>query len=209
MQTPYDYIAEKWHSNGRDQAYINRALAYVDKILEGVPPRAKVLDLGCGTGYPIAQHIVQQGYQVVGVDESEEMLKIAKRLVPEADFIQSDMVAVKFDDRFAAAVAWDSVFHVERKHHASVYQNICRSLEPGARLLLSVGASDPSAAAGAGAEGFTSEMFGHNFFYSGYEPGIARQLLEDAGFEIELWELDDPSSLGHIAVIARKNDYAL
>jgi len=204
MQTPYDYIAEKWHSNGRDQAYINRTLAYVDKILEGVPPRAKILDLGCGTGYPIAQHIVQQGYQVVGVDESKEMLKIAKRLVPEGDFIQSDMVAVKFDDRFAAAVAWDSVFHVERKHHPSVYQNISRFLEPRARLLLSVGASDPSAAAGAGAEGFTSEMFGHNFFYSGYEPEIARQLLEDAGFEIELWELDDPSSLGHIAVIARK-----
>jgi hypothetical protein len=51
---------------------------------------------------------------------------------------------------------------------------------------------------------FNSEMFGQNFFYDGYAPDIARQLIETAGFEIELWEVDDPSSHGHIAVIARK-----
>jgi hypothetical protein len=28
--------------------------------------------------------------------------------------------------------------------------------------------------------------------------------LETAGFEIEVWEIDDPSSHGHIAVIAKK-----
>jgi hypothetical protein len=55
-----------------------------------------------------------------------------------------------------------------------------------------------------GGEGFTSEMFGHTFFYSGYGPDVARRLLEAAGFEVELWEVDDPSSRGHIAVIARK-----
>lgn len=206
MQNSYDYIAEQWHSNFRGHTYVERILGYVDRILEGLPSGAKVLDLGCGTGNPIAKHIVQQGYRVVGVDESKEMLKIAKKVVPDAEFVQGNMVAIQLDEKFAAAVAWDSVFHVERKYHASVFQKISNSLELGSRLLLSVGGSDAKVTTSddSGTEGFTSKMFGHTFFYDGYEPEIARQLLEAEGFEIEFWEMDDPSSRGHIAVIARK-----
>ena len=71
---------------------------------------------------------------------------------------------------------------------------------------MAVGGSDPKASASvdASGEGFTSEMFGYEFYYSGYAPEITRRLLESTGFEIEIWEVDDPSSLGHIAVIARK-----
>jgi hypothetical protein len=89
-------------------------------------------------------------------------------------------------------------------------ENSANCLEPGGGLLLSVGGSDVDSSVEAspsddlGAEGFTSEMFGHTFFYSGYEPKVARKLLEAEGFEIDLWEVDDPSSRGHIAVVARK-----
>jgi cyclopropane fatty-acyl-phospholipid synthase-like methyltransferase len=206
LQNPYDHIAERWHSNYRSQAYIERVLGYVDKILDGLPPGAKVLDLGCGTGNLIARYIVQRGYRVLGVDQSREMLEIAKKEVPEAKLIHSDMVEIEFADKFAAAVAWDSVFHVERKHHSSIYRKLADSLEVGGRLLLSVGGSGAEGPtyADSGAEGFTSEMFGHTFFYSGYEPTVARKLLEAEGFEIEMWEVDDPSSRGHIAVIARR-----
>jgi cyclopropane fatty-acyl-phospholipid synthase-like methyltransferase len=204
MQNSYDRIAEQWHSNFRGQTYVNRTLGYVDKILEGLPPQAKVLDLGCGTGNPIAKHIIERGFRVVGVDQSKELLKIAKNVVPEAELIHADMVEIQFNEKFAAAVVWDSAFHVKRKHHFAVYRKLADALETGGRLLLSVG--------GSGAEdfasddtGFTSEMFGHTFFYDGYAPKLARQLLEAAGFEIEVWEVDDPSSRGHIAVIARKS----
>jgi hypothetical protein len=47
-------------------------------------------------------------------------------------------------------------------------------------------------------------MFGHKFFYSGYEPQVTRVLLEAAGFEIELWEVDDPTSRGHVAAVVRR-----
>jgi trans-aconitate methyltransferase len=143
---------------------------------------------------------------VVGVDQSKELLKIAKTEVPEAELIHANMVEIEFRDKFAAAVAWDSVFHVERKHHSAIYHKLANSLEIGGRLLLSVGGSDAedSASGDLSGEGFTSEMFGHTFYYSGYEPQVARKLLETKGFEIEMWEVDDPSSRGHIAVIARR-----
>jgi cyclopropane fatty-acyl-phospholipid synthase-like methyltransferase len=208
MQNSYDYIAELWHSNFRGQTYVDRVLGYVDKVLNGLPPGAKILDLGCGTGNPITKYIVQRGYQVIGVDQSEKMLEIAEEVVPEAELIHSGMVEIQFTDKFAAAVAWDSIFHVERKYHSAIYHKLANSLESGGRLLLSVGGSDiDSSVADSGdsdAKGFTSEMFGHTFFYSGYAPRVARQLLEAEGFVIEMWEVDDPSSRGHIAVVARK-----
>ncbi len=204
MQNSYDYIAEQWHSNCRGQEYVDRTLDYVDKILEGLPPQAKVLDLGCGTGNPIAKHIIERGFRVVGIDQSKELLKIAKTTIPEAELIHADMIEIQFAEKFAAAVAWDSIFHVERKHHSTIYRKLSDSLEIGGRLLLSVGGSDSEDSDDSVGEGFTSEMFGQTFFYSGYAPKIARGLLENEGFEIEVWEIDDPSSHGHIAVIAKK-----
>jgi cyclopropane fatty-acyl-phospholipid synthase-like methyltransferase len=203
LQNSYDYIAEQWHKNFRGQAYVDRTLSYVDKILEGLPAGAKVLDFGCGTGNPIAKHIVERGFRVVGIDQSKALLEIAKTVVPNAKFIHADMIEMSLTEKFAAIVAWDSVFHVERKHHSSIYHKLADSLESGGRLLLSVGGSgaEPD---DSDAQGITSEMFGHTFFYDAYAPRIARELLEAEGFEIEIWEVDDPSSNGHIAVIARK-----
>jgi cyclopropane fatty-acyl-phospholipid synthase-like methyltransferase len=206
MQNSYDQIADQWHANFRGKNYVDRVLGYVDRILKGLPAGSRVLDLGCGTGNPIARHIVQSGFQLVGVDQSKTMLEIAQREVPQGEFIHADMLEVEFDGEFAAIIAWDSAFHVDRRHHTALYRKLANSLLTGGRLLLSVGGSNSEdTTSNESGEGFTSEMFGQTFFYSGFAPEVARKLLEDAGFEIELWEIDDPSSRGHIAVIARKS----
>ncbi len=117
-------------------------------------------------------------------------------MVPEAELIHGDMLDVILGCKFSSAVAWDSIFHVGRVHHPAIYRKLAGSLESGGRLLLSVG--------GSGTEGFTSEMHGQKFFYSGHESEVTRGLIEAAGFEIERWEMDDASSRGHIAIVARK-----
>jgi cyclopropane fatty-acyl-phospholipid synthase-like methyltransferase len=202
MRNQYDLIAEHWHTNKRAESYIEHVLRYVDRVLEGLPAGAKVLDLGCGTGEPVAKYVVERGFTVTGVDESEEMLKFARQAIPEAALIHADMVTVALVDTFDAAVVWDSMFHVERKHHAAIYRKLATSLRADARLLLSAGGSAP--AEDDSVEGFTSEMYGQTFYYSGFAPEVTRKLIEQSGFEIESWEVDDPSSRGHIAVIARK-----
>jgi cyclopropane fatty-acyl-phospholipid synthase-like methyltransferase len=192
LPSPYDAIAEDWHAGRAGFA----ARRYVDLVLRGLERGARILDLGCGTGVPVARYLVGNGFRVVGVDESRGMLEVARREVPEAEFLQSDMREVEFAEPFAAVIAWDSVFHVARVDHQAVFQKISGFLRPDGRLLLSAG--------GSGHEGFTSEMFGHTFFYSGHEPDETLRLLSAAGFEVELCEEDDPSSRGHIAVVARK-----
>ena len=192
MLNPYDLIAEQWHSSGREF----KSRRYVDEVLCGLRASARVLDLGCGTGMPVAEYLVRKGFSVVGVDSSAKMLEIARRVVPEAELIHGDMLDATPRGRFAAAVAWDSIFHVPREHHGAIFRKLHGLLEPGGRLLLSAG--------GDGDEGFTSEMYGHEFFYSGFEPEETLRLLREEELVIEKWEVDDPSSRGHIAIIARK-----
>lgn len=192
MQTPYDFIADEWHAAPRNFA----ARKYVEPVLNRLAPGAKVLDLGCGTGEPVAAYAAARGFQVVGVDESEKMLEIARRVVPGAEFVRADMCEVSLAGVFAAAVAWDSVFHVGRARHREIFRKLHGLLDPGGLLLLSAG--------GSGHEGFTSEMYERTFFYSAHEPGETLRLLTGEGFEVELCEEDDPSSRGHIVVVARK-----
>jgi SAM-dependent methyltransferase len=196
VRNSYDLIAERWHASRAEGAAVGRLLRYVDMVAEGLRPGARVLDVGCGTGRPVAEHLIGRGYRVVGVDQSAGMLEIARRVVPEAELIHGDMLEAEFGGGFSAAVAWDSIFHVERARHEALFRKLAAALEPGGRLLLSTGAD--------GDEGFTSEMYGQSFFYSGHEPEVARGLLESVGFEIERWEVDDPSSRGHVAVVARR-----
>jgi cyclopropane fatty-acyl-phospholipid synthase-like methyltransferase len=192
MTKPYDFIAGEWHVHPREF----KARKYVDLILDGLRPGARVLDLGCGTGEPVARYLLDRGFSVVGVDESARMLEIARRVVPEAELIEADMCEAGLNGTFDAAVAWDSVFHVERSRHQAVFRKVCGALAPGAPFLLSTGAT--------GHPGFTSEMYGREFFYSGFEPEAFLGLLRAEGFAVELCEEDDPSGDGHLAVIARK-----
>ena len=205
MHKPYDLIAKQWHATAseRGSTYVAHVSRCVDRVLDGLPAGAKILDLGCGTGDPIAKHIVDRGFRVTCIDESLEMLKFARQTVLKAKFIHANMVDLELDDMFDGAIAWDSMFHVERKHHAAIYQKLFQALKAGSRVLLSVGGSAPDEEDDS-VEGFTSEMFGQTFYYSGFAPEVTRKMLEAVGFEIELWEVDDPSSRGHIAVIARK-----
>lgn len=47
----------------------------------------KVMDLGCGTGALIPT-LVNKGYEVTGVDASDNMLEIARKNNPDVEFIK-------------------------------------------------------------------------------------------------------------------------
>ncbi len=189
----YDAIAEKFFA---DRSTALREKKYLDLILAGVRPGAKVLDFGCGTGRPIAEHLIARGFAVTGVDGSAGMLALARQTIPAAQLIQARLEAVELADTFAAAIAWDSLFHVDRQHHAAIYRRLAHWLMPGGRLLLSSGGTEDP--------GFTDRMHGETFYYSSWTPEKVRTLLDVAGFEVELCELDQPEGRGHVAIVARK-----
>lgn len=190
----YDAVAEAWRQARAGGAFAERR--QVERLVAPLPPGAAVLDVGCGSGEPIARFLAEAGYAVTGIDAAPRLLEFARRAVPAGTFIHGDMRTVRLDRTFDAVVAWDSVFHLPRADHGPMYARFRDWLRPGGRLLLSLG--------GSGGDDFTSEMLGARFYYSGHEPSRARTMLEETGLDIEHWEVDDPTALGHIAVVASR-----
>jgi cyclopropane fatty-acyl-phospholipid synthase-like methyltransferase len=188
----YDRVAGKYaEARGPVGGAFQRLL---DRLVEPLPPGVSILDAGCGHGVA-ARYLVDWGFRVTGLDGSARLLALARKMVPEATFLLGDMRAAEPGGPFEAILAWDSVFHIPRGDHAAVFARLRAWLAPSGRLLVSLG--------GSGAEDFTAEMLGETFFYSGHAPEESLELLEAAGFEIEHWEVDDPSSRGHIAVLGK------
>jgi trans-aconitate methyltransferase len=190
----YDRIAPMWRADrlGAREPFRERAL--VDRLVAPLPPGARILDVGCGCGEPVAADLASRGFAVTGLDGAARMLDLARRAVPAATFLLGDLRVAHPGGPFHAVVAWDVVFHLPRADHPAVFARFRSWLRPGGRLLLSLG--------GSGEEGFTSRMHGETFFYSAHEPAVALGQLERAGLRVEDWEVDEPSSRGHVAVLA-------
>lgn len=190
----YDRIASKWRADRLAPGSGFPERRYLERLTQPLRARANVLDVGCGCGEPITAYLAGCGFDVVGLDASARLLDFARQAVPQARFLLGDMRTAEPGGPFAAIVAWDCVFHLPRLDHAHVFERFGTWLQPEGRLLLSLGGSAEAS--------FTSEMHGETFYYSGYEPAQALRLLQGAGFDVEHWEVDDPSSRGHIAVLA-------
>jgi cyclopropane fatty-acyl-phospholipid synthase-like methyltransferase len=177
----YDAIVADWDAA---RARLSAAEARIlDIVLADVTKGAPVLDLGCGTGRPIAEHLLACGLAVTGVDQSPRMLALARTRLPDATWVEARIEDLVPRGPFAAAVAWDSLFHVPRAHHAGVFGRVRAALTRGGRFALTVGGSDPSGA-GCAQPGFTDTMFGQTFFYDSHPPEAATALLVAAGFAI-------------------------
>jgi SAM-dependent methyltransferase len=57
---------------------------------ELLPPGARVLDAGCGTGR-VAIRLAELGYDCVGVDLDDSMLEVARQAAPELTWILADL----------------------------------------------------------------------------------------------------------------------
>lgn len=85
----YNKIAHLW--NVARNGFFGREREYLDAILSVAPIGSTILDLGCGTGRPMAEYIVSRGRCVLGVDQSEEMLRLARQKLPHEQWVLSSI----------------------------------------------------------------------------------------------------------------------
>ena len=64
-----------------------------------VPPPARVLDAGCGTGRSTIA-LTAMGYDVTGVDVDESMLAVARADAPDLDWRQADLATLELGETF-------------------------------------------------------------------------------------------------------------
>jgi ubiquinone/menaquinone biosynthesis C-methylase UbiE len=107
----YEKHAASWDAD-RQNSYWNDKVWH-DLFIRKLTPGAKVLDLGCGSGRPVAQHMAEQALQVTGVDSSPTMISLCRSRLPNHEWIVADMRELTLGCRFDGILAWDSFFHLD------------------------------------------------------------------------------------------------
>ena len=102
----FDAIGMKYEEAfGHDHGLID----FVKLALDTIPTKQEkslVLDIGCGTGKPVASMIAASGRKVHGIDNSSIMVALSRKQVPEGTFEEISML----DYQPPASVSFDSVF---------------------------------------------------------------------------------------------------
>jgi SAM-dependent methyltransferase len=134
----YDRIASSYARELGDELTgkpLDRALlAYVVAQAGG---RGPIGDLGCGPGH-VARYVADLGGDVLGIDLSPEMVRIAGALHPHLSFIVGDIRCLPLPDgSLAAALALYSIIHFEADDDIRAACNeIGRVLAPEGEVML-------------------------------------------------------------------------
>jgi tRNA (cmo5U34)-methyltransferase len=97
----------------------------------------RVLDLATGTGVT-AQHIALRypAAKLIGIDESETMLDVARRALPDAELrvtrLQDELPAGPFDLIVSAL----GIHHLDGPEKADLFVRVACALSPGGRFII-------------------------------------------------------------------------
>jgi SAM-dependent methyltransferase len=125
-----------------DRAATNRRFTHPldrERLTRALPRDAIILDYGCGQGR-LSSQLVDLGYvNVLGIDSSAEMIRIAREEVPDAGFVENDGARVPCGDRSLDAVLLFAVLTCIPNDDAqkNLLREFKRILRPGGLLLVS------------------------------------------------------------------------
>ena len=142
IQKYWDMRSETYSIQNREELMTEQN-KWIDKILPRLPQKKnmRILDIGCGPGF-FSIMMAQHGYQVTGIDYSEQMLmhalENAKDIIPDiADsitFRKMDAQNLEFEDNsFDVILSRNLTWGLE--HPVKAYQEWLRVLCPGGKIL--------------------------------------------------------------------------
>ena len=113
---------------------------WLDELAALLPDAARVLDLGCGAGVPASRILTDRGFDVTGLDISGVQIERARRLVPQANFVQADMATWDCEPgSYKAIVSLYALIHVPFDDQRLLFPRMAEWLCPGGYLLAIVG----------------------------------------------------------------------
>ncbi|GBH30790.1 MULTISPECIES: class I SAM-dependent methyltransferase [Alphaproteobacteria] len=105
---------------------------------DSLPSSAAILDIGCGSGVPIAQALVDDGFSVWGIDASPSLISAYRRQLPDMPAACEPVQNSDFFGRtFVGAVSIGLVFLLHAADQRKLLSNAASVLEPGGRFLFS------------------------------------------------------------------------
>jgi SAM-dependent methyltransferase len=187
----YDRNARAWDEQ-RSRSLFERP--WLERFLELMPTAGSVLDIGCGSGEPIAGFFVRQGYRLHGIDSSPTMIAYCKDRFPHDAWDVADMRSLSLSQSFDGIVAWDSFFHLRQDDQRLMFPIFRRHAAPNAALMFTSGPRD-----GVAMGSYRNEPL----FHASLAPEEYRALLDQEGFELVANVFEDPAIGGHTIWLAR------
>ena len=181
----------------RDSKGYNNDFSFVPQYGEAVmdlitaPQGSTVLDLGCGNG-SLTGKLRDLGYGVIGLDDSDAMVELAKRDYPDLPFMQANALDFKLDEQVDVVFS-NAVFHwIDGDKQQTLLDNVAANLKPGGELVVEFGGYGCAAAV----HTTLARLFekrGLNYIFQFYFPTIGQYapMLEKAGFKVEYAILSD------------------
>jgi ubiquinone/menaquinone biosynthesis C-methylase UbiE len=169
----YDVIVDQYASTFTEPS------EYIDELLSNIDKGGLILDVGCGTGVD-ANYISSKGYQVIGIDFSDKMLKLAKQKFPDIDFRIADMRELKFgENMFDGILLAYSLIHIPKRDVPKTLSNLYKFMKSGSPILVIVHG-------GKSQETNLPEPFKPNMkmFLDIFSPDELKKLLKEAGFSV-------------------------
>jgi len=108
----------------------------LDRFAARVRDLGPVCDLGCGPG-PVACYLRDHGVSVFGLDISPAMVSEARRLNPDIDFAEADMLSLPLHpESLGGIAAFHSIIHLKQDELALAFGEMWRALKRDGLLLV-------------------------------------------------------------------------
>lgn len=169
---------------------------YVKMFLRKLGKNSSVLDVGCGVGIPVDDVLTKVGHEVMGIDLSPSLIKLARKNVPGASYQVFDMRNLSFGEyEVHGLVCLYAIFHIPRSEHKKMIETFASFLPVGGWMLISMGDR--------AYEG-EHEMYGVVSYSSQWGSIENRRIVESAGFRIDFEEFAMSSGERHQMILAQK-----
>ncbi len=200
VTNPSEQIIGLYRRHGLAWAALRDAGAFVEggwlaRFMALLPAAGTVLDIGCGSGAPIAQHLVAAGFAVTGLDSSAPLLALARGRLPGSTWIMGDMRDMALGRRFDGLLAWDSFFHLARHDQRAMVPRFAAHAAEDAVLMFTSGPTEGEA---------IGTLAGEALYHASLDPQEYRALLAASGFAVVDHVAEDAGCGGRTVWLARR-----
>lgn len=188
----YDEIVD-WFDDARTKTLMESE--YLNLIIKSTPAGGSILDLGCGTGEPIAQFFIDKGFKVTGVDGSKKMIALCKKRFPNEHWIVSDMREINLNQQFDVVLAWHSFFHLDHNSQRKMFKIFNAHIKPGGLLVFTSGEEE---------EEIWSDNGGQQLYHASLSTSEYESLLKAISFKVLVNKVRDPDCGEATVWVAKK-----
>lgn len=191
----YDAVSVRY-----DEAYGSETKyrSLLDELCRRIPAGGTVLDVGCGSGVPVARALTEAGLRVTGIDISQVQVRRARERVPEAEFVHADATQASFGAAsFDAVVCLFALIHVPLAEQPPLLRKIAGWLRPGGCFVATTGHDEWT--------GIQEDWLGSGapMWWSHADAATNREWIERAGLAVEREEFVPEGDGGHALFWAR------